>query len=105
MIAPAISSTVTGGKLVDKFDRAFFGQVFDECVLVELEHRRRPARGEAFRRSERELAVGRSLADFNLELAPDAVHDFVRAAQSARQIRTNVEQVAADRLAMEHRIE
>ena len=43
MIAPAISSIVTGGKLVDEFEGAFFGKIFDERVLIELEHRRRAA--------------------------------------------------------------
>src|SRR5260221_3616101 len=105
LMAEATKSNVTGSQLVEKFQGARLGQVFIELCLIELEHRRRAARREALDRRQREFAVGSGLANADVQLAADAIDDFAGAAETARKIGAYVEQVAADGLAMEHRIE
>src|SRR5271169_3315496 len=62
LMASIRRSISTAGKLVDKPSGGILGQVFIVALVVELEHRRGGARGQAFDEAQREFAVGRGLA-------------------------------------------
>src|SRR5512146_1809865 len=105
LMASISRSISTGGKLVDKPVDGFLGQVFVVALVVELEHRRGGARGEAFDQAQGEFAVGGGLAGCDAERASDTTRDPLGTAQPARQVGANLEVPAPNRRAMEHRVE
>src|SRR3546814_1323650 len=73
--------------------------------VVDLRHRRVGAGAEALDLDDREQPVGGHLAQADAELLLAGLGDAVRAAQPAGRGAANLDEVLADRLHVEHRIE
>src|SRR5260221_14604127 len=74
-------------------------------IVVDLDDRRVDAGAEALDFGEREFAVRGGLADADAEFLAACLDDLVGAAQPARRRRADLEEMLADRLEVEHRVE